>query len=278
MNTPKLLGAMTGLLIGTYLVLPVNAAAPDGAGPWADAVVTSSQGLMKNGSAVPAPRSNPASAVGVAENDTVDGNFFSLGFGGSITLSFDNPMSNGVIVVEATNPGYPDEKINVELSANGSTWLSAGTITQDGSVSMPDNLTCAKYVRITDISNPADFADDTADAYDVDGVQASQGEPCEVPTPTPTPTTPPSNGGGPGDGKSDGRSDGGSSCPSCTAPPTGGSQVLGASTGGQVLGASTDTLAATGTAAQALPIIIAVLSGMATFAIGVRKTKRHEIS
>ena len=272
MNTAKLLGNITALVIAANLVLPAQAATPDGAGPWADAVVTSSQGLMKNGSPVPAIRSNPSSAVGIAENDTVDGNFFSLGFGGSITLSFDNPMSNGVIVVEATNPGYPNEQANVELSADGSTWLSAGSVTQDGSVSMPDGLGCARFVRITDISDPANFVDDTADAYDVDGVQAAQGEPCEIPTPTPTPT-PPSNGGGPGDGLSDGRSDGGSSCPSCTAPPTGGS-VLGTSNGGQVLGASTDTLAATGNG-NTMALALAILSTISVFAFGV---KRHEIS
>lgn len=49
-----------------------------------------------------------------------------------------------------------------------------------------------------------------------------------------TTPTPPPNPGGPGDGRSDGRSDGGSSCPSCTALPSG--QVLGAMTDGQVLG------------------------------------------
>lgn len=277
MNKSKLFGIITGLLLATLAILPTSAyaAAPDGAGPWADTVVTSSQGLMKNGSPVPAPRSDATSALGVAENTTVDGTFFSLGFGGSITLSFDNLISNGVIVVEATNPDYPLEQVNIELSSDGASWINAGTIVQDGSVSMPDNLTCAKFVRITDTSNAANFTDDTADAYDVDGVQATDGEPCEIPTPTqtPTPTNTPSNSGGSGgDGRSDGRSDGLSSCPSCTAAPAGGSQVLGASTGGQVLGASTDTLAATGSFVQ---LALAVLSGFAVFIIGA---KRHEIS
>lgn len=280
MNTAKLFGIITGLLLAVLSILPTSAyaAAPDGAGPWADTVVTSSQGLMKNGSPVPAPRSDATSTLGVAENTTVDGTFFSLGFGGSITLSFDNLITSGVIVVEATNPDYPLEQVNIELSSDGASWISAGTVVQDGSVSMPDNLTCAKFVRITDTSNAANFTDDTADAYDVDGVQATDGEPCEIPTPTPTPTNVPSNSGGSasGDGRSDGKSDGLSSCPSCTtAPASGGAQVLGASTGGQVLGASTDTLAATGNFANAIAMALAIISAFAVFAFGV---KRHEIS
>lgn len=166
------------------------AAAPDGLGPWADSVFNASQGLEKNGNPVPAVRSDPTSALGVAENDTVDGHFYSLGFGGSIALGFDNGISSGVIIVEATNPGYPNETAKVEVSENGTTWVTAGNVTADGQVSKPDGITCAKYVRITDTSDKANFSDDTADGYDVDGVQAS-GEPCTPPTPTPTVTPTP---------------------------------------------------------------------------------------
>ncbi len=176
-------------------------AAPDGNGPWADGVVTSHQTTIRNGALVSdvAPaRSNPQSAVGVAENDTTEGNFFSLGFGGSITLSFDNGIRGGVIVVEATNPQYPVEHAQVEVSADGSTWFSAGSIDQDGEVNMPEDLACARFVRITDTSNVNDFAEDTADGFDVDGVQARDAgscEPTETPsvTPTPSPTQAPSN-------------------------------------------------------------------------------------
>lgn len=169
-------------------VLPVSAAAPDGAGPWADSVHSTTQGMMKNGAAVPPIRSDSSSALGVAENDTVDGNFYSLGFGGNIALGFDNGISSGVILVEATNPGYPGETAKVEVSENGTTWVVAGNVTTDGQVNKPDSITCARYVRITDTSDPANFSDATADGYDVDGVRAS-GEPCVVPTPTPPCTT-----------------------------------------------------------------------------------------
>ena len=167
------------------------AAAPDGAGPWADNVVTSSQANTKGGtpvSTVNPARSNPTNAVGVAENDLADASFFSLAFGGSITFGFDNGISSGVFVVEATGGNYPTEKAKVEVSQDGTTWYEAGTVSQDGTVGVPTQITCGKYVRVTDTSNPEDFAEDTADAYDVDGVQA-QGEPCTPPTVTPTPPT-----------------------------------------------------------------------------------------
>lgn len=255
---------VVGIFVASSLV-QVYAATPDGSGPWADSVVNFSQGLTKAGGAIDANRSDASQALGVAEQTVSPGTFVSLGFGGSLTLQFDNGISNGVFVVESTNPNYPVEHAQVDLSADGSTWFSAGTVDQTGTVTQPDNLTCAQYVRITDTSNSADFSEDTADAYDVDGVQATEGEACTVVTPTPTPVvcrdneecvtptptvtptetitptpyTPPSDHG-------DGKSDGGSSCPSCTQSSGGSGNVLGASTGGQVLGASTDTLAATG--------------------------------
>src|SRR5581483_12293450 len=94
-----------------FFVTPSFAAAPDGLGPWADSVLSSHQGLMKNGLAVPAARSDPTAAVGIAENTPlVDTTFFSLGFGGNIVLGFDNGISSGAMMVEATiQPGYPDE-------------------------------------------------------------------------------------------------------------------------------------------------------------------------
>ncbi|MBP7832478.1 MAG: hypothetical protein KA035_01780 [Candidatus Levybacteria bacterium] len=171
--------ALAGLVIFSSNAL---AAAPDGMGPWADSVKSASQGLRKDGSAVPAPRSDQTAALGVAEDNTSDGTFYSLGFGGVIELGFDNGISSGVILVEATNAGYPEEKVKVEVSENGVNWVNAGEVTQDGQVAKPDGVTCAKYVRITDISNKDDFTDGTADGYDVDGVKA-EGDVCVPPTP-----------------------------------------------------------------------------------------------
>lgn len=196
----KIFSSFLTLLAFLFLVSSVSAAAPDGSGPWADSVVSSSQGNMKNGSPVPAIRSNPSSAVGVAENNTIEGNFFSLGFGGVITLSFDNGVRDGIIVIEATNPEYPQEQARVEVSADNVSWTTAGLISQDATLGMPENLSCIKYVRITDMSNLENFTDDTADGFDVDGVSTENSEACEptvTPTPsdtiTPTPTQTPNN-------------------------------------------------------------------------------------
>lgn len=282
---------VTGLLVASSLA-HVYAAAPDGSGPWADSVVNFSQGLTKAGGAIDANRSDASQALGVAEQTVAPGTFVSLGFGGSLTLQFDNGISNGVFVVESTNPNYPVEHAHVDLSADGSNWFSAGNLDQTGTVTQPDNLTCAQYVRITDTSNSADFSEDTADAYDVDGVQATEGEACTVVTPTPTPFVcrdnqecvtptptvtptetvtptpyvPPSDHG-------DGKSDGGSSCPSCTSGggSSSNSNVLGASTeAGDVLGASTDTLAATGTTNMLVSIVASIGVSALFLMIGLR--------
>jgi hypothetical protein len=291
--------AVIGLVFASTL-MHVRAAAPDGSGPWADSVINFSQGLTKAGGVIEPIRSDASQALGVAEQTVVAGTFVSLGFGGSLTLQFDNGISNGVFVVESTNPDYPVEHAQVDLSADGSTWFSAGSVDQTGSVTQPDNLACAQYVRITDTSNSADFSEDTADAYDVDGVQATEGEACTIVTPTPTPvvcrdnencvtptptvtpeptatpTQPPSNGGSSGgDGKSDGKSDGGSSCPSCTQGSGGSSgNVLGASTGGQVLGASTDTLAATGTQNRFVSILASISVSVVFLMAGLNLSKK----
>jgi hypothetical protein len=225
MNTNKKLSVILPLSLSFLLIAsPASAAAPDGFGPAADTVFSFSQGLTKDGLAVPAIRSDPATALGVAENDTIDGNFVALGFGGNIVLGFDNGISTGTIIIESTELFYPGEKANVEMSEDGVTWVMAGSVVQDGTVNKPSSLACARYVRLTDTSNPADFPDLDADGYDVDGVVAT-GDPC-LPTPTPTagPTATPtptqttsSNPGGSSSTSSTSTSTSNTSSSSCTA-------------------------------------------------------------
>jgi hypothetical protein len=182
--------ALIGRLLVIFSFLFAGTLSPAFAvGGWADSVVSSEQGLRYNGSAVPAVRSNPSSALGVAEGDTADGHFFSLGFGGKITLQFNTPVaSGGVLVVEATTQPYPDETATVEFSSDNVTWSSAQGVVQDGQVTVPGSVSCAQYVRITDTSNRDNFADyPDADAYDVDGVELTGNE-CTPVTPTPSPT------------------------------------------------------------------------------------------
>lgn len=176
----KVIAGISILLSSLAFASPAFAAAPDGLGPWADTVVSSAQGLRNDGTPVLAIRSNPSSALGVAEQTNVDGTFFSLGFGGTLTLGFDNGISGGSMVFESTNLPYPTETAKVEFSSNGTTWVNAGSVSRTGTVAQPEGVSCAKFVRITDTSNKASF-EPTADGYDVDGVQA-QGNPCTPPT------------------------------------------------------------------------------------------------
>lgn len=162
-----------------FFVSPASAAVPDGFGPWADKVISYQQGLTKNGQPVPPIRSNPASTLGVAENDTMDSHFYSLGFGGKITLGFKNGIKDGVVAVEATNPNYPQEKAKIEVSPDKKHWFTAGTVIQDGQVNIPRRAGCIHYVRITDVSDAAIMPDGIADGYDVDGVKGT-GKKCSI--------------------------------------------------------------------------------------------------
>ena len=164
------------LIIGLITAPYVLAATADGIGPWADEVVTTSQGVRKDGSPVNADRSDSSQALGVAEDTDVDGTFYSLGFpSGSMTLKFTNPIYNGsgadLKIIESTRMPYELETANVEVSTDGVSFTSVGSVTQDGEVELPTSVTCAYFVRITNTTNPETY-EDTADGYDVDGVQA----------------------------------------------------------------------------------------------------------
>ena len=169
------LAAASLLLFAT----PVFAAAPDGLGPWADKVISTHQGLQQNGLPVALIRSDPTAALGVAENDAVVGHFYSLGFGGTITLGFQNGIKSGVLIVESTNLPYPVETAKIEVSPDKKHWLTAGNLNRGGQLNVPERAGCIHYVRITDTSNPANFTDPTADGYDVDGVRGT-GQSCTI--------------------------------------------------------------------------------------------------
>lgn len=152
-------------------------------------VVSSAQGTRKDGSGILADRTDPNDALGAPQSaglasDTpvVAGSFFALGFGpnntpgGNIVLSFDNPIVDQAgfdfRVFEVTGGTYPDEKIMVEASQDGSTWhLVSASATRDAFFDLDDTpLPWASHLRITDVSDKSIFPTD-ADAYDLDGVQ-----------------------------------------------------------------------------------------------------------
>lgn len=143
---------------------------------WAATVSSSNQGDRKDGSAVLGQRSDPSSALGAP--DSGDGTFFSLGFGGTITVRFAErayrDTGSEALVVETTNGNYPLERALVEVSPDGTNFESVGFADNVGGNT--SNLSLAgisfnfiQYVRVTDVTDPAPF-EDMADAFDVNAV------------------------------------------------------------------------------------------------------------
>jgi len=138
-------------------------------------------GLRKNGTMVPAPRNNPAQAVGVPSGtDAI--NFVSLGFGGTVTGKFDfvvfNRPGNDIRVTETSygNPScanYP-EKARVYGSQNGVDFVllgdMLGDLCQDGEIDL-GGFDWIQYVRVEDVSPmSSNRFPGAADGYDVDGI------------------------------------------------------------------------------------------------------------
>lgn len=104
MSTLRFLAA--GMALAATLAAPHAAAAPVFATSVASA---DSTGLTKNGASIAAARLNGNNALGAP-----DGSFYSLGFGGSITLDFGTLIGEGLLeVFEVTNGTYPLEAAKV---------------------------------------------------------------------------------------------------------------------------------------------------------------------
>ena len=143
-----------------------------------------------------AGRTDPNQALGpedyVGQNPVT---FVSLGFEGSITLSFDEPVGGMLTVFEATNGNsWPLEQADVEVSADGTEWTSVGTATNEvRDPSRPNNRTistfdlseigCISYVRLTD-STAFSNGVPGPDYFDVDAVGITGDveciPPCEI--------------------------------------------------------------------------------------------------
>jgi|tagenome__1003787_1003787.scaffolds.fasta_scaffold20927065_2 hypothetical protein len=190
----------------TMLAGAASAGSPDGAaGPWADAVVRFVSGPRIDGAGMPTGRNDAAAALGPAEaapgnDDPIPlGTFVSLGFGGELTLAFQNPICNGagrdmtIDVREITKEPYPPETADVYVSADGTSWLKAGTISRDSKVAVPKSLPIVWFVAFVDTTSHDRFALATnADGFDIDGVRALDSTSC-------TGTAPPMPPAGAGD-------------------------------------------------------------------------------
>lgn len=154
-------------------------------GDWANTVVDFNQLKKNDGSDITDPnRTDEEKVLGAADwvNNGSTG-FFSLGFGGSVTVEFDNyvpnVLGNDIAVHEATNNAYPAETAEVEVSQNGTDWETVGIAsnTNVGKISYFDfdstGFAWIKFVRVTDTSDDSLHADD-ADGFDVDAIAATQ--------------------------------------------------------------------------------------------------------
>jgi len=169
---------------------------------YADNVVDFNQGLRKNGTSVLPERSIAGLALGAPQSSgaasdvnaglpPIFGNFFSLGFdepleddgtpaeGGWIIVEFVNNfivdgIGNDLKVWEVTGGVYPDELIKLEASQDGISWATiASGLTRDAEADLASSgLDWAKFIRLTDVSNPATFPDAEADGYDLDAFSA----------------------------------------------------------------------------------------------------------
>lgn len=143
------------------------------------------QGLQKSGAAVLGERSVLSSAFGdpqtlgnPSDAGFPAGSFLSLGFGGSVILDFEDNVvvadtGADLKIYEVTGGSYPDEKVKVEISQDGSVWkLVSASATRDAELDIESTgLGWARYVRLTDVSDAGLFPND-ADGYDLDAIEA----------------------------------------------------------------------------------------------------------
>lgn len=177
--------SLTNKCTGDDCVIPCN---ENNLGWASDYIVgETSQGNRKDGGPVLTSRSDPNSAVGVADwTSGTQTNFYSLGFGGVITLSFTGYVNNisgdDLRIHEATNGTYPDELVKIEVSQDGIDWKQLTSTASNGVTNVDfgeTGLDWIQYIRLTDISDPADFPNG-ADGFDLDAVEAIT-ETCQPP-------------------------------------------------------------------------------------------------
>ncbi|MFY1112186.1 MAG: hypothetical protein AB3K77_10970 [Methanosarcinaceae archaeon] len=152
----------------------------------ASRVIDYNQGLQKNGNNVSVARSVPEQGL-VYETGRNESNFFSLGFGGNITVEFACPIRNGegsdLKIIEDTWGSYPVEKAEVYASPDGEVWTYLGEAnnTQRDPVNYIHtiaefdlgSLEEARYIKIVDTSDPSEH-NSNADGYDLNAIQSLQ--------------------------------------------------------------------------------------------------------
>lgn len=140
------------------------------------------QGQSNTGGSIAHTRSDPLSALGAPQGLGV-GTFFSLGFGGHLTLAFNGPFGGSVTIWECTQGNIAEYPETAEIyvgwgaSAATATYQLVGSTLNLNSPETFDltatNLltgrTSYDFVKILDTSNP-NAVPKGADGYDVDAV------------------------------------------------------------------------------------------------------------
>lgn len=144
-------------------------------------VISYNPGTRRNGRPVFRWRARPHRALGQPYENYFY-NFVSLGFGGELTLRMSAPIANlpgnDLKVFESTSGFYKipcswyPEQAEVFASEDGENFFSLGSGCLNEKFDLETaGLRTASYIRIVDVSDPADFRGN-ADGYDVDAVKA----------------------------------------------------------------------------------------------------------
>lgn len=137
------------------------------------------EGTTKNGGTIPAVRTNPANALGDPEG--TDTNVFTtLGYGGSLKVSFDGAVLNqdgpDLVFVETSfnQPlGCADyrEYADIYVSFDDFTYTYAGTVCKSNNAIDISDAGAYEYINFVKIVNNNSLST-TPDAYDLDGIIA----------------------------------------------------------------------------------------------------------
>lgn len=161
---------------------------------YATEIVDYTEGAAGNNGLIATERTDPQNALGAPER-TDELVFVTLGYGGSLTVTFDgvvwNEPGDDLEVVESSfnTPGcsaYP-EYADVYVSADGETWLFSGTVCKsDPFADISDASEGLIYITHVKVVNN-DALSSTHDAFDIDGIVAISNCP-EAETPPVPPT------------------------------------------------------------------------------------------
>jgi len=156
---------------------------PPAGGCYGGSIFASAQGLTALGTAVSPERSITTNAIDAPNATTPVANavtqfFFSLGFGGSIEIQFENPIANGPgndLKIWESSASPNSERARIEVSQDGLGYVPVGEISMTGEVdfgvAFPDFV---QFVRVVDIT-VNNGGGQLTDGFDVDAIECLHG-------------------------------------------------------------------------------------------------------